>query len=167
MRTSQDVSIMGADPAHFNDMVIAVEEIYDKFAAYFPEESLKRTEGQTVDGEFVLYFGTRYHSHHKAAKGESSLKLSRVVDPFGILEKAVGTRGKHLADNKVSFFARTDMGDGTKAKYVPSRHYDRQYSDYIVGGSPYIPVASVQVTPCRSKSHSERSLRLTRHPPVW
>lgn len=118
MSASQDVSIMAADPTQFNDVIIAADEIYEKFALEFPEGTLLRTEGHTVDGELALHYGTRYFTVSKISKGETSLKLDSSIDPFGILGKAIGTRGKHLSDNKVRYYNRTDMGEGKKAKYV-------------------------------------------------
>lgn len=115
---SQDVSIMAANTAHFNDIVIAADEIYEMFAVEFPEGTLIRNDGQTIDGELTLQFGTRYFTQPKVAKGESSLPLDRSIDPFGLLAKAVAYRGKHLGDNKVKYYMRSVAKDGERPKYV-------------------------------------------------
>lgn len=130
---------MGADLAHFNDMIVAVEEIHEKFALEFPQGALLRNEVQNFDGELVLNFGTRYLTPPRVAKGDIALKIDRSIDPFGILEKAGGTRGKHLADNKVTYLARTIVSDGAKARYVrqlilQAKHQAKTHSQ--VGNRP-------------------------------
>lgn len=64
---------------------------------------LNNAERHAFEGQQGLTFGTRYFTPSHVCKGETSEDLPKSIDPFGLLTKAVGGRGKHLHDNKVRY----------------------------------------------------------------
>lgn len=111
---SQDVSIIAADQKQFSDALAAIDEIYTKFGLEYASGALKRNGYESFEGEPGITFGTRYFTPSHVCKNNVSEKLSVAIDPYGILTKAVGGRGKHLQDNMVLYHEH-------KPEYTPSK----------------------------------------------
>ena len=78
------------------------------FGAQFSENALLELDKELVEGETALTFGTRYFTPAHVCRNETSIGLGRIIDPLGLLEKAIGARGKHLNDNQVLYYERKD-----------------------------------------------------------
>lgn len=85
-------------------MLVAVQEIHSLFAINFAEGALVDMEQNVFEGELALTFGTRFFTPTHVCKNETAEPLGRSIDPFGLLLKAVGNRGKHLHENKVLYY---------------------------------------------------------------
>lgn len=114
MAVSQEVSIIAADAAQFNDAIVAIEEIHSMFSLEFASGEMRAVDHDSFEGELGLSFGTRYFTPSHVCKNESGEKLSTAIDPLGLLSKAVGGRGKHLQDNMVLYHQH-------KPELVPSK----------------------------------------------
>lgn len=114
MSAIQEVSIIAADDTQFDDAIAAIEEIHAMFSLEFPNGALKHTKRDSFEGQEGLTFGTRYFTPSHVCKGETTENLSKTIDPFGLLTKAVGTKGKHLHDNTVRYHQHNITTEKTK-----------------------------------------------------
>lgn len=100
------------DPSVLIDILAAEDGIYDQFALEFDEGTLMKIQRQAMEGETILTFSTRYFTPAHVATEDMAEVFDSAIDPSRILENAIGSKGKHLPDNKV-FYMRHSKGTGT------------------------------------------------------
>lgn len=115
MTATQEVSLIAADPETFNDAIVAIDEIQSMFGLEFASGALRAARNDSFEGELALTFGTRYFTPSHICKNETPEKMSSLVDPLGILVKAVGGRGKHLPDNMVLYHEHKEQAAPSKS----------------------------------------------------
>ena len=81
------------------------------FSGHFPEKAMLDLDREMLEGETTLTFGTRYFTPAHVCKNETANQLGQDIDPLGLLSKAIGTRGKHLDDNRVLYHEYKDTCD--------------------------------------------------------
>ncbi|EIM79203.1 uncharacterized protein STEHIDRAFT_163870 [Stereum hirsutum FP-91666 SS1] len=122
MSAMQEISIIAADDETLCNVITAIEDIHALFGLEFPSGALKHTKRESFEGQQGLTFGTRYFTPSHVCKGETSENLPKAIDPFGLLTKAVGGRGKHLQDNMVRYHQHKINAAKSKwARTEPSR----------------------------------------------
>lgn len=104
------MSIIAADPAQFNDFIVAQEDIFELFSEEFAQGAVVRTDHQCVENELVLSYGARYLTATSLAKQQVEVPFPLAVDPAEILKSAGLGRGKHLVDNQVKYLTHNEGG---------------------------------------------------------
>ena len=124
------------------------------FGAHFSENALVELDREVLEGEAALTFGTRYFTPAHVCRNETSIQLGPTIDPLGLLAKAIGTRGKHLDDNRILYHEYKH--DRVGSKYVFSLQLQELSHDIMYsGGRAWNQAGCERGTPSSWKSRLE------------
>jgi hypothetical protein len=115
----QSVTISGLDTIFFDNVVMAVNEIYGMFDHAFTQGALGPWNLTESHGP-SLEASNRYFTPSKPGLHLESIPFQENVDPFGVLAKMLtssGARCVHTEDNEVEY-CRGFKGLDGKYKYV-------------------------------------------------
>ena len=99
------MTLSGLGSAKFKDAVSAILKIHQYFQQHCPEGQMDGWEPRKERGYPVVSAGARYLSTKANTSSEQVIPLSEVIDPIGILARAV-PGGLHTQENQVLYFER-------------------------------------------------------------
>ena len=110
----QSLTITGAGTPTFMDMIKSSHEIYQLFHRQFVEGTLQPLSSTNHAAHIALDMTNRYFTPKRDAPGTPHLPFTNAVDPYGILEKMVGSDYVHAEESEVYYYTLCVDEEGTK-----------------------------------------------------
>lgn len=100
----QSACITGLGCKEFDVFLEALASIHRVFGDHISGATLAEIEYRTDHGSPSLFFSNRYFTHFRDMDGQTTVPISKDVDPLGILAGIEG--GMYTANNEVQYFER-------------------------------------------------------------
>ncbi|KAI0757495.1 hypothetical protein C8Q80DRAFT_1090749 [Daedaleopsis nitida] len=110
----ESVTLTGLNCQSFDLAVQAIKAIHQQFARHVSglQGMLRDWLPGQFDGAFTVTFGNRYLSSAREAGGDSVVDLSKVVDPYNVMQPILLQHTEvHVAENVVEHWERSKMSD--------------------------------------------------------
>ena len=102
----QRIILAGLGLQKFDEALAAISNINDMFEGEVPEGQFQPLETAAFEGFTCLRFANRYLT---LGGDNHQTEPYKIVDPFGILRRAVGHKYNHTEENMVQYFRQREF----------------------------------------------------------